>query len=68
MTLEHIFSDFFCNTCFYSSPVFHITSFAAFQVCLLTCYFYFGSKADKFCFFLESLFSLCYLSKEAPDR
>ena len=37
-----------------------------FQVWLLTYYFYFSNKADKFCFFLEPLFSLCYLSKEAP--
>ena len=53
----------FHSTCFYSSPGFHISSFAVFQVWLLTYYFYFSNKADKFCFLLESLFSLCYLSK-----
>ena len=54
------------SACFYSSSGFHIPCFVTFQVCLLTCYFYFSTNADKFCFFLESLVSLCCLSKEAP--
>ena len=45
------------------------SSFAMFQVWLLTYYFNFSNKADKyFFFFLKSLFLLCCLSKEASDR
>ena len=38
-----------------------------FRFCgLLAYYFYFSNEADKFSFFLESLFSLCYLSRRLP--
>ena len=64
MDLKHIFLRCFHSTCFYNSPGFHVSSFAVFQVWLLTYYIYFSNKADKL---LESLFSLFYLSKEGPD-
>ena len=68
MALDHNFLRYLPSICFCRFPGFHISSFAVFQVWLLIYYLYFSNKADKFCFFLESLFPLCYLSKEDPDR
>ena len=42
----------FCSTCFYSSAGFNKSNFAAFQVWLLKCYFFFSNKTDIF-FFLN---------------
>ena len=50
-----IFFKSFQRTCFRSSSGFHISSFAAFQIWLLKCYFYFSSKANKFCFLSSNI-------------
>ena len=69
LTSEHNFLRCFHSTCLTCSSLeFHISSFAAFQISFLKCYFSFCNKAEKFCFSLESLFSPCYLSKEIPCR
>ena len=58
-----IFLIFFCSTCFCSSPGFHVSNFAAFQVWLLICYFYFSSKVDKPYFFLNHRFHFVIYSR-----
>ena len=56
MALKQIFLKCFRSTCFCSSPRFHISGFAAFQICLLICYFYFSDKIGKVCFSLNHCF------------
>ena len=55
LLLNIIILKSFQRTCFRSSSGFHISSFAAFQIWLLKCYFYFSSKANKFCFLSSNI-------------
>ena len=58
-TVTEIFLDVFIVLAFHSS-----TGFALFQVWLLTHYFYFSSKADKFClFFWIIVFNFLFIQR-----
>ena len=65
MALGHIFLICFHSICFYSSPGFHVSGFAVFQVWLLTYYFYFSNKADNF-FFLNHCFHVVIYPRRLP--